>query len=249
MAEVRAACGGARRRRRARRRWCWTSTRRCMRCTRRTRTRRRRTTRAGSGSIRSTASPMPPARRSAVLLRPGNAGANTIADHVAVLDQAIAQLPAEVAVGHRAGDDPGLVRRAVQVRGRLGGVHRLRVALPRDRNVGFAVVARSNTSHSRGDQPDRRRRRRVAAGAPPRRRGTSRRRGGRAHRSRRPVRLAGRDPADRAPRTVASRRPADPVPLDCCSATGATTPTPPATPSPSTCTCAPTPTSKTTSAD
>ena len=46
---------------RARHRSCWTSTRRCTRSTRRTRTRRRRTTRAGSGFIRSTASPMPPA--------------------------------------------------------------------------------------------------------------------------------------------------------------------------------------------
>jgi len=47
----------------------------------------------------------------AVRLRPGNAGANNIADHVAVLDAAIAQLPAEIAVGHRPGDDPALVRR------------------------------------------------------------------------------------------------------------------------------------------
>ena len=39
------------------------------------------------------------------LLRPGNAGANTVADHVTVLDQAIAQLPAAIASGHRAGDD------------------------------------------------------------------------------------------------------------------------------------------------
>ncbi len=80
-----------------------------------------------------------------VRLRPGNAGANTIADHAAVLDQAIAQLPAEIAVGHRPGDDPGLVARAVQVRtdsaGCTGFVWRCR-----ERNVGFAVVARSNTN-------------------------------------------------------------------------------------------------------
>lgn len=49
-------------------------------------------------------------------LRPGNAGANDIADHDAVLDAAIAQLPEEIAVGHRAGDEASLVRRAVQVR-------------------------------------------------------------------------------------------------------------------------------------
>jgi len=50
-----------------------------------------------------------------VLLRPGNAGANSIADHLVVLDAAIAGLPLDVAAGHRVGDDPGLVRRAVQV--------------------------------------------------------------------------------------------------------------------------------------
>ena len=47
----------------------------------------------------------------AVALRPGNAGANNIADHVALLDAAIAGLPPEIAVGHRSGDDAGLVRR------------------------------------------------------------------------------------------------------------------------------------------
>jgi hypothetical protein len=52
----------------------------------------------------------------AVRLGPGNAGANNIADHVAVLDQAIAQLPDEIAGGYRPGDDPALVRRAIQVR-------------------------------------------------------------------------------------------------------------------------------------
>jgi len=81
----------------------------------------------------------------AVRLRPGNAGANNIADHVAVLDSAIAQLPEEVAVGHRPGDDPSLVRRQVQVRvdsaGCTGFVWECRA-----RNVGFAVVARSNAA-------------------------------------------------------------------------------------------------------
>jgi len=49
------------------------------------------------------------------LLRPGNAGANTVADHVAVLDQAIAQLPATVAAGHRSGDHADRVTRTVVV--------------------------------------------------------------------------------------------------------------------------------------
>jgi hypothetical protein len=77
------------------------------------------------------------------LLRPGNAGANNIADHVTVLDQAIAGLPAPIAVGHHRGDDASLVRRAVQVRTDSAGCTNF-VAHCRSRNIGFAVVARSN---------------------------------------------------------------------------------------------------------
>lgn len=80
-----------------------------------------------------------------VSLRPGNAGANTIADHVAVLDQAISQLPEEIAAGHRSGDDATLVRRAIQVRTDTAGCTDF-VWHARARNVGFAVVARSNAS-------------------------------------------------------------------------------------------------------
>ena len=36
-----------------------------------------------------------------VMLRPGNAAANSISDHIAVLDAAIGQLPAAVATSHR----------------------------------------------------------------------------------------------------------------------------------------------------
>lgn len=79
----------------------------------------------------------------AELLRPGNAGANTIVDHVTVLDRAIAQLPAEIAVGHRAGDDPSLVSRPVQVRTDSAGCTDF-VAHCRARNIGFAVIARAN---------------------------------------------------------------------------------------------------------
>lgn len=79
----------------------------------------------------------------AAMLRPGNAAANNIADHVAVLDDAIAQLPAEIAQGHRPGDDPTLVRRELRVRTDSAGCTRF-VWHCRARNVGFAVVARSN---------------------------------------------------------------------------------------------------------
>ena len=81
----------------------------------------------------------------AVALRPGNAGANSIADHVALLDAAIAGLPEEIAAGHRPGDDPALVRRAVQVRTDSAGCTGF-VWHARNRNVGFAVIARSNAS-------------------------------------------------------------------------------------------------------
>jgi len=81
----------------------------------------------------------------AVRLRPGNAGANNIADHVAVLDAAIAGLPAGIAAGHRPGDDPSLVCRPVQVRVDSAGCTEF-VWRARERNVGFAVVARRNAS-------------------------------------------------------------------------------------------------------
>ena len=77
-------------------------------------------------------------------LRPGNAGANSIADHLAVLDAAIAQLPAEVALGHRDGDDAEVVGRSVQVRTDSAGCSSRFAQSCRARNVGFALVARSN---------------------------------------------------------------------------------------------------------
>jgi len=55
------------------------------------------------------------------ILRPGNAGANTVADHVTVLDDAIGQLPEEIRVGHRAGDAAELARRSVVVRADSAG--------------------------------------------------------------------------------------------------------------------------------
>ena len=46
------------------------------------------------------------------MLRPGNAGSNTVVHHVVVLDEAIAQLPEEIG-GHHCGDDPALVSHVV----------------------------------------------------------------------------------------------------------------------------------------
>jgi hypothetical protein len=80
----------------------------------------------------------------AALLRPGNAGANTVGDHVTVLDASVTQLPQAIARGHRAGDDPDLVGRDVVVRADSAGCTEGFLSACRDRNVGFYVSARSN---------------------------------------------------------------------------------------------------------
>jgi hypothetical protein len=80
----------------------------------------------------------------AAVLRPGNATANDSADHLAVLDHAIGQLPAEIAAGHRPGDDPTVVSRPVMARADSAGSTAGFVRGCRARNVGFAVVARKN---------------------------------------------------------------------------------------------------------
>jgi hypothetical protein len=67
----------------------------------------------------------------AALLRPGNAGANTAADHVAVLDAALAQLPAET----RDGDQPvEILARADSA----GATHQFAAAL-RARQIRFSL--------------------------------------------------------------------------------------------------------------
>ena len=96
------------------------------------------------------------------LLRPGNAGANTVADHVSVLDAAIRQLPAEIAAGHHVGDDTDRLRREVVVRADSAGATSGFLSACQERNVGFFVSARSNPGHSR-DLRCHRDRRRLAA--------------------------------------------------------------------------------------
>ena len=110
------------------------------------------------------------------ILRPGNAGANTAADHIEVVDLALAQLPAE----H--------LDREILVRADIGGAtHALTDHLPRA-GVRFSIGS---------DLPERVRaailalpERRVAAGDRRRRPAPRRRLGGRAHRPPRPHRLA-----------------------------------------------------------
>jgi len=78
------------------------------------------------------------------VLRPGNAGANTVADHLDVLDAAIAQLPTSIAAGHRHGDDESMANRTVVVRADSAGCTEGFLAGCRARNVHFFVTARSN---------------------------------------------------------------------------------------------------------
>ncbi len=78
-----------------------------------------------------------------VKLRPGNAAANDIADHLEVIDAAVAALPCPDAAGHRPGDDKRLVQRPLMVRIDAGGCSPTLAAKLRDRNIGFAVSARS----------------------------------------------------------------------------------------------------------
>jgi hypothetical protein len=76
------------------------------------------------------------------MLRPGNAAANSGADQLAVVDMAIAQLPPQVAVGHRCGDDPSTVRERVVVRADTAGhVHAFIAGLVA-RNIEFSISAR-----------------------------------------------------------------------------------------------------------
>lgn len=78
------------------------------------------------------------------VLRPGNAGANTVADHLDVLDAAVAQLPPEIAAGHHQDDDADSVHHHVVVRADSAGCTAGFVWDARARNIGFSVVARSS---------------------------------------------------------------------------------------------------------
>jgi len=78
------------------------------------------------------------------VLRPGNAGANTVSDHLDVLDAAIAQLPTSIATGHRHDDDESMANRTVVVRADSAGCTEGFLAGCRARNVHFFVTARSN---------------------------------------------------------------------------------------------------------
>jgi len=68
------------------------------------------------------------------LLRPGNAGSNTAADHIAVLDMALAQLPVQARPRPESPDAPRLLARSDSA----GATHALAAAC-RERGVGFSL--------------------------------------------------------------------------------------------------------------
>lgn len=77
-------------------------------------------------------------------LRPGNATANAVVDNLAVLDEAVGQLPEEIAAGHRIGDEPTRTGRELVVRSDSAGCSAGFFSGCRERGVSFMVVARTN---------------------------------------------------------------------------------------------------------
>ncbi len=74
-----------------------------------------------------------------IMLRPGNAGSNTAADHVITLAAAIAQLPDAWQAGHQSGDDPSQAARSVLVRADAAGASHWFAEECRDRNIGYSL--------------------------------------------------------------------------------------------------------------
>jgi hypothetical protein len=77
------------------------------------------------------------------ILRPGNATANTVADHVRVLDGAIEQLPVAIASGHHVGEADETPTRSIVVRADSAGCTTGFLSTRRARHVRFFVTARS----------------------------------------------------------------------------------------------------------
>jgi hypothetical protein len=73
------------------------------------------------------------------MLRPGNAGSNTVEDHCDVLARGIDALPARYRAGHLGGDDPALAQVPILVRADAAGATHGFVAELAARNVGFSV--------------------------------------------------------------------------------------------------------------
>jgi hypothetical protein len=78
------------------------------------------------------------------ILRPGNAGANTGADQLAVVDAAVASLPEAYRGGHRPGDDGATVAHRIVVRADSAGAVAQVVDGLVARNIEFSVYARAD---------------------------------------------------------------------------------------------------------
>ena len=76
------------------------------------------------------------------MFRAGNAAANSGADQLAVVEMAIAQLPAEQRRGHAVGDDPDAVVHPILVRADSAGAVRLFIDGLVARNCQFSISAR-----------------------------------------------------------------------------------------------------------
>ncbi len=75
----------------------------------------------------------------AAILRPGNAGSNDTDDHLELLDQALAVLPADYRAGHEPGDDPGLVRHQILLRADSAGATHGVVAGLVEANIEYSI--------------------------------------------------------------------------------------------------------------
>jgi hypothetical protein len=77
-------------------------------------------------------------------LREGRAGANDAEDHLTVIDDAIAALPATWQAGHRVGDDPALVCRRLLVRADTAGYSHSVIGGLAARNCEFSIGMPAN---------------------------------------------------------------------------------------------------------
>ena len=75
----------------------------------------------------------------AAMLRPGNAGANNAADHLKMLEAALAQLPEAWRAGHGAGDEVAEVIHPVVARADSAGATHGFVNALVERNIGFSI--------------------------------------------------------------------------------------------------------------
>ena len=178
-------------------------------------------------------------------LRPGNAAANNIADHLEVLDRSIGQLPEGSAAGHRPGDEPAMAAQPIWVRTDSAGCSTRAAHGARDRNVTFFAAARQSTQITAANRRRSRRPGPLAAHHQEPQAAPRTRPGRRPHRQSRPVGLARGHTADHpaASRCTPARRARCSTPPT--GAAGDSSPTQKATPPGSMAPCAPTPASRT----